>query len=256
MIAQVTTPRQRRRYRNACRGKLCLGATMPLALQLFGRSQPGRFFAGPTLALDVGGSTAFLAGHANPEELAGFLTFCGCSGVVLDEAEGPAPAGWVRARTHTVFGLAPGESLPLPAVEQALWDTLRWEECPPAGSVAEALFGDRSRSKREDFYSELCTKRARGLARVWALYQGERLVCTVGAYALWDGQAYMACGQTDPALRGRGIGGRLIVRMANALAAQGWQPVFLCSPERVAFYTRLGFARLGEYARYEPPKDC
>ena len=88
------------------------------------------------------------------------------------------------------------------------------------------------------------------------LYQGERLVCTVGAYALWNGQAYMACGQTDAALRGRGIGGRLIVQMANTLAAEGWQPVFLCSPERVPFYTRLGFTRLGEYARYEPPEEC
>ena len=65
MIAQVKTPRQRQRFLNACREKLCLGATMPLALSLFGKSRPGRFFAGPTLALDVGGSTAWLAGHAN-----------------------------------------------------------------------------------------------------------------------------------------------------------------------------------------------
>ena len=86
MIAQVTNRRQQQRYLRACGDRLCLGATMPLALRLFGRSQPGRFFAGPTLALDVGGSTAFLAGHANPEELAGFLAFCGCSGVILDEA--------------------------------------------------------------------------------------------------------------------------------------------------------------------------
>ena len=72
----------------------------------------------------------------------------------------------------------------------------------------------------------------------------------MGAYALADGQAYMACGETAEALRGRGIGGRLIVGMANALSAEGWMPVFLCSPERVHFYTRLGFERLGEYARY------
>ena len=58
MIAQIKTPRQKQRFLNACRGKLCLGATMPLAFALFGKSQPGRFFAGPTLALDVGGSTA------------------------------------------------------------------------------------------------------------------------------------------------------------------------------------------------------
>ena len=63
MIAQIKTPRQKQRFLNACRGKLCLGATMPLAFALFGKSQPGRFFAGPTLALDVGGSTAWLAGQ-------------------------------------------------------------------------------------------------------------------------------------------------------------------------------------------------
>ena len=60
VITQVRTPRQRQRFRSACRGKLCLGVTMPQALALFGKSQPGRFFAGPTLALDVGGSTAWL----------------------------------------------------------------------------------------------------------------------------------------------------------------------------------------------------
>ena len=59
MIRQATTPRAKLRFYNACRGKLCLGATMPLALELLGKSQPGRFFAGPTLALDIGGSTAW-----------------------------------------------------------------------------------------------------------------------------------------------------------------------------------------------------
>ena len=182
MITQVRTPRQRQRFRSACRGKLCLGVTMPQALELFGKSQPGRFFAGPTLALDVGGSTAWLAGHANPDELASFLHFCGCKAVVLDEAECPPPTG---------------------------------------------------------------------RAVVWALEQGGELACTVGAYAIGTEQAYMACGETAEPLRGRGIGGRLIVRLANTLSAQGLQPLFLCSPERVHFYTRLGFEKLGEYARYE-----
>ena len=34
MIRQATTPRAKLRFYNACRGKLCLGATMPLALEL------------------------------------------------------------------------------------------------------------------------------------------------------------------------------------------------------------------------------
>ena len=250
MIAQIKTPRQKQRFLNACRGKLCLGATMPLAFALFGKSQPGRFFAGPTLALDVGGSTAWLAGHANPEELAGFLAFCGCEAVVLDEAECPPPTGWKRAKTHSVFGLAPGRQLPLPAADAALWQSLAKNTEPAAGKAADLLFPDRP-SKRDDFYSELCSKRARGRAVVWALEQGGELACTVGAYAIGTEQAYMACGETAEPLRGRGIGGRLIVRLANTLSAQGLQPLFLCSPERVHFYTRLGFEKLGEYARYE-----
>lgn len=249
MIAQVKTPRQRQRFFNACREKLCLGATMPLALSLFGKSQPGRFFAGPTLALDVGGSTAWLAGHANPDELAGFLNFCGCEAVVLDEAGCPPPTGWKRAKTLSVFGLPPGRQLPLPEADAAFWQSLEKNTEPAAGKTAEMLFPDRP-GKRDDFYSELCSKRSRGLARVWTLEREGEIVCTVGAYALTDGQAYMACGETAEALRGRGIGGRLIVGMANALSAEGGMPVFLCSPERVHFYTRLGFEKLGEYARY------
>lgn len=252
MIAQIRTPRQRQRFLNACRGKLCLGVTMPQALELFGKSQPGRFFAGPTLALDLGGQTAWLAGHANPEELAGFLNFCGCRAVVLNEAECPPPTGWNRAKTHSVFGLAPGKQLPLPHVDEALWQSLTFDPEPPAGPVADLLFPDRP-ARRDDFYSELCTKRSRGKAVVWALEQQGNIVCTVGAYAMADGQAYMACGETVEPLRGRGIGGRLIVQLANSLSAQGFQPLWLCSPERVHFYTRLGFEKLGEYARYEAP---
>ena len=139
MIRQATTPRAKLRFYNACRGKLCLGATMPLALELLGKSQPGRFFAGPTLALDIGGSTAWMAGHANPEELAGFLTFCGCGAVVLDEAEAAPPAGWTRARTHTIFGLTPGWQLPEPEADEALWASLTFDRDPPARPVAEAL---------------------------------------------------------------------------------------------------------------------
>ena len=249
MIRQATTPRAKLRFYNACRGKLCLGATMPLALELLGKSQPGRFFAGPTLALDIGGSTAWMAGHANPEELAGFLTFCGCGAVVLDEAEAAPPAGWTHARSHTIFGLTPGRQLPEPEADKALWASLTLDRDPPARPVAEALFPARP-ARRDDFYSELCTKRSRGRARVWALWQGETLACTVGAYALANGQAYMACGETAEPLRGRGIGGWLIAEFANRLSAEGWQVIFLCEQKRCHFYDRLGFACTGRYEQY------
>lgn len=250
MIAQVSTKAHRARFLNACRGKWVLGATLPLDLALFSKSQPWRFYAGPTLALELSGSTAWAAGHANPEELASFLAFCGCESIILDENECPPPAGWCKAETLTVFGLAPGKALPLPAADETLWAGLTLDREPSAMDVARALY-PADTARQEDFYSELCTKRTRGKALVWALRQGSETICTVGAYALANRQAYMACGQTARPLRGKGIGGRLIVQMANELAAKGEHPVFLCSPERVHFYTRLGFEKLGEYARYE-----
>ena len=252
MITRVDTPRRRARFRNACRGRLYLGASLPQALELFGKSQPGRFYCGPTLALDLGGSFARMAGHADPAELASFLSFSGCSAVLLDERDGTPPAGWRRERSHHLFTLEPGGALPLPPVEEALWSSLVLDPEPRPGAVAQALFPDRP-ARREDFYSELCTKRNHGAARVWALERQGELVCTVGAYALYAGQAYLACGQTQEALRGQGIGGRLIVQAANTLAAGGWKVCFLCADERVNFYTRLGFAPAGALARYAAP---
>ena len=253
MIARVNTPARRARFRNACRGRWVLDALLPLDQQIFGKSQPGRFYAGPTLALELSGRTAWAAGHANPEELASFLAFCGCGSVILDEGVCPPPTGWHRAETLTVFGLAPGKTLPLPAAEEARWAQLTLDREPPAMAVARALY-PADTAKQEDFYSELCTKRTRGKALVWALRQRSETICTVGAYTLANRQAYMACGQTAQPLRGKGIGGRLIVEMANSLAAEGLRPVFLCAPERVRFYTRLGFAKQAEYARYVPEK--
>ena len=250
MIAQVDTKRRRARFANACRERWVLGAVLPLDLVLFGKSQPWRFYAGPTLALEISGSTAWAAGSANPEELDGFLAFCGCESVILDEAGCLPPTGWRRAEALTVFGLAPGRALPLPAADEALWAQLTLDREPPALAVARALYPEDT-ARQEDLYSELCTKRIRGKALVWMLRQGRETVCTVGAYALANGQAYMACGQTAEQLRGKGIGGRLIVQTANELAAEGQHPVFLCGPERVHFYTRLGFEKLGEYAKYK-----
>lgn len=255
MIAQVNTPQRQKRFRNACRGRLVYDATLPLGLRLLGKSQPGRYYSGPTLALELSGQTAWLAGHANPDELASFLSFCGCTRAVLDEAECPLPTGWQRETTLSIFGLEPFAQLPLPvqtAQQQALWQSMELVCEPKAGPLTQMLFADRP-ERWDDFYAELCIKRSRGAARVWALEQNGTICCTVGAYALGNGQAYMACGETAEALRGQKLGGRLIVWVANTLAAEGWRPLFLCSPERVHFYTGLGFRLLGTLTRCQCP---
>ena len=77
-----------------------------------------------------------------------------------------------------------------------------------------------------------------------------------GAYAMVDGEAYLATGETVPERRGCGIGGWLIASAANALAAEGWRVTLLCEENRRRFYTRLGFAPAGAYPRYrlDPPQ--
>lgn len=191
-------------------------------------------------------------GTQTPQNWQAFCPSAGAS-AILDGTVCPPPDGWHKAEALTVFGLPQAGPLPLPAVDEALWAKLSLCREAPAARVAAALY-PADPARQADFYSELCTKRSRGRAVAWTLEQGSTVVCTVGAYALCNGQAYMACGKTAEPLRGKGIGGRLIVEMANSLAAEGLRPVFLCAPERVRFYTRLGFAKQAEYARYVPEK--
>lgn len=248
MIARADTPARRERFRSACRAKPYYGAILPLEHALFGKSQPGRFYAGPTLALDLGSRTAVALGHANPEELASFLAFSGVERLIAD---GPAPAGWGRDETLHLFGLSAGRALPLPPADETLWAALARNDAPRPMDLAAFLYPQDS-AQRDDFYSGFCTKHSRGLARAWTLEEEGKIFCTVGAYALWGGEATLACGMTDPGLRGKGIGGRLIVEAANTLAAEGYRVSFLCREERVHFYTRLGFSPLGALALYTP----
>ena len=184
MIAQVKDAKRRTRFANACRGLPVLDALLPLDCALFRKSQPWRFYAGPTLALELSGSTAWLAGHANPAELAGFLSFCGCESAILDEAVCPPPDGWRKAETLTVFALPQAGPLPLPAVDEALWAQLSLCREAPAARVAAALY-QADLTRQADFYSELCTKRSRGRAVAWTLEQGSTaaLIYTAGTVA-------------------------------------------------------------------------
>ena len=241
MIAQVNTPARTKRFLRACSGRPVLGTLLPVHLRLFGKSS-GCFFAGPSLAVDANGETVLAAGSCAPEELASFLGFLGRHRLMTD---GPCPAGWHTEETLTVYALAPGAQLPLPEAPQGL--VLNRAAAP--GPVADLLAGGQPQ-QREDFYAELCTKRNHGQARIWALEQGGAPVCTVQTAALHGTEAYMACGKTVEALRGRGLGGWLITAMANTLAAEGRRAVFVCRPERCHFYDRMGFARAGTLAVY------
>ncbi len=89
-------------------------------------------------------------------------------------------------------------------------------------------------------------------ARVLALQDAAgRPVSTVGAYAMANGEAYMAMGETLPELRGRGIGGWLIPYPANELVGEGWTVTFLCGRALPLFYERLGFVPQKQYVKYK-----
>ena len=243
MIAQVTKAQHRQLYWAACAGKPYFGCILPLHLQLFGKT--GSLLAGPGLAIDANGSGAIAAGEADPEELASFLQFIGKHRLLTD---GTAPAGWRPGRTLHLFVLEAGGALPTPPLPPLL-PTLTLNDQPSPGQVADLLFAQRG-ERRDGFYSELCTKRNHGKARVWALEQNGAIACTAGAYALHDGQAYLACIETVPALRGQQLGGWLTAHAANALAADGWRVLLLCEDRLCVFYTRLGFAHGGTLCEY------
>ena len=240
MIAQVTQDIYARWYEDACKGKPFFGCLLPVQRQLLGAVSAG-FFAGEHLAVDSGGELVMASGTADPEELASFLAFLDKHQYLTD---GTAPAGWHKGEAVRLYTLPPENCLPLPPRPEGT--ELNAE--PSAFGVARLLFADDAR--RDDFYSELCTKRNHGKAQVFALEKDGKVLSTAGAYALHDGQAYQACVKTDPACRGRGLAGWLVRDTANHLAKQGWQVVLLARPDRFSFYEGLGFVCQQELTIY------
>lgn len=250
MIRAVADPAQKQRFLRCVRAYPALGALLgqDLALWADNPGAPVRLFVLPGGALVIEGKNAWLCGGTGTtegwEELRDFLRFVG-----VERLRGTAPTqGWAVEQPIYCYGLAPGEQLPLPAQP----DGTRLDRRLAVGEAADFLF-DGDPARRNDFYAATCPAAARGLARLWALRDAPsgRLLCTVGAYAMQAGEAYMAMGQTLPERRGQGLGGWLIAGMANELAAEGWQVTFLCKEKRRHFYETLGFHCLRNYYQYK-----
>lgn len=245
MIAAVSTRDQKAEFWSRCRNKPYFHALLgrDLALWADNPGAPVKLFVLPGAALTVSGRSAQLCGVPEDcEEAESFLRFAGVERVTCSQ---PVP-GWKLHRELFLYTLQAGERLPVGPVPAGL----HWREDPPVMEIARRLFGeDTDRGKA--FYSETCTALAHGYARIAALYDGEeRQISTVGAYAMADGEAYMAMGETVQELRGRGIGGWLIASFANRLSADGWQVSFLCEETRCHFYDHLGFSQTGIYHQY------
>lgn len=249
MIQAVRTPAQKRHFQRCIQGYPALRTLLGQDLVLWADNPgaPVKLFVLAGGALAVEGRNAWLCGRPAPpdgwEELRSFLRFVEVERL---RTAAPAPADWPKETAICCFALPARGSLPLPPSPGGVV----LDRCLPVGAAADFLFGEKT-PRRDDFYAATCPAAARGLARLWAARQADgKILCTVGAYAMQGGEAYMAMGQTLPERRGQGIGGWLIVSLANALAAEGWQVTFLCKPKRRRFYERLGFSCTREYYQY------
>ena len=247
MIQAVTTPAHKQAFAAAFQGAPYFRAVMgrDLALWADNPGAPVRLFTLPGAALTLNGSTAQLCGQPQDwEELLGFLQFAGITHLIAEAApQLPAAAG----APLFLYRMTPQSQLPLAQAPQGYTLT----RSPSVSRLAAQLFPQEP-ERQDCYYSETCTALAHGFARVLALQDAAgRPVSTVGAYAMANGEAYMAMGETLPELRGQGIGGWLIPYLANELAGEGWAVTFLCGAERCHFYERLGFVLQGQYVKYK-----
>lgn len=84
----------------------------------------------------------------------------------------------------------------------------------------------------------------RGTANVLCVRQNDRAVSTASALFLTDTAVYLGAVGTRDACRGQGLGGDLVLRLAQC----GKRAEILCRAHRVSFYESLGFTRNGEFA--------
>ena len=247
MIQAVTTPAHKQAFATAIQGAPYFRAVMgrDLALWADNPGAPVRLFTLPGAALTLNGSTAQLCGTPQDwEELLSFLQFAGIAHLIAEKTPLlPAAA----EEQLFLYSMPPQDRLPMAQEHQGYM----LNRSPSVLRLATQLFPQEP-ERQDCYYSETCTALAHGFARVLALQDAAgRPVSTVGAYAMANGEAYMAMGETLPELRGRGIGGWLIPYLANELAGEGWTVTFLCAAERCRFYERLGFVLQKQYVKYK-----
>ena len=229
MIAELNES-NRPQFLAAVRGRPYFGDILPVHLAVFGRSGAlMRFYvADGSAAVQLKGRSAVLCGTYDAEET------------------GAAPAGYSPLYALHNLVLAKAAAPPCPDAVRLTLD----RALAPAEVTDFMMRGEDDPGAWDNFYSELCTKLARGAAEVWAVRREGALVSTAGAYALSPDTAYLAAVETLEALRGQGIGGWLTGLLAADLAARGRRVALSCKKERLNFYHRLGFAAEDTVQRY------
>ena len=254
MIQSVSTAEHKNEFLRRITGKPYFAAVLGTHLELFGQHPASgwSFYLLPgTAVLELRGGSATLCGTLPGgsddddarEELQGFLQFLRVDTL---RAEHPLPLdGWQPAPPLTLWELPQGHTLPLPPAYPA---ELTLDKAPAMLPVSRLVFAG-SDAEADEFYSTACTALAHGVGTCRALLYGGKPVCTVGCYEQSETESYMAAGVTDPAWQGRGLARRLIVELANELAA-AHTVRFACFPQLCGFYAMLGFIQIGKIQHY------
>ena len=219
MIAELNES-NRPQFLAAVRGRPYFGDILPVHLAVFGRSGAlMRFYvADGSAAVQLKGRSAVLCGTYDAEETGAFLRM---QGVRYVNAGGAAPAGYSPLYALHNLVLAKAAAPPCPDAVR-----LTLDRAPAPAEVTDFMMrGEDDPGAWDNFYSELCTKLARGAAEVWAVRREGALVST-------------------------GIGGWLTGLLAADLAARGRRVALSCKKERLNFYHRLGFAAEDTVQRY------
>ena len=95
----------------------------------------------------------------------------------------------------------------------------------------------------EPWLGDIALRVRKSAANVLAV-RDKTTVCTASVLFESDSAVYLGAVATHPSVRGRGLGGDLVLQLAQC----GKRAEILCKLHRVSFYTSLGFSQIGEFS--------
>lgn len=225
----------------------CIGARLEVdrAIARQNPAVPYRFYlSGDRALLGLNTNTALLVGAPqDPEELTLFLS---CTGVGRLFSDGWAPPDWER---ESFFRLLrePGATCPSTEPVGELFPSdsdTEYDPAPSAGDIIQLLEQSSgnilSPEARDRLYADINIRRNHGCADICGFrYQG-RLVSTAGAWALTTQEVYIACVETHPTVRRRGLATRLIEGLCNRYPDHS--STLICTQKLLPYYQRMGFS--------------
>ena len=174
------------------------------------------------------------------DELRQFVEWCGCKSVICTGAVAGRLALSGEYNRYTVMRYNGG----VPAVGEGVCTQPKLDD---VYTLLKATFENMAGLSFDSWYSDISLKMRRGLAMVYAVYEGTELCATAGVNYQNDITSVIGSVATAKQWRGRGFAARLINSLLRAVP-QGKTVQIICQNEgAMLLYTRLGFEAVEEY---------